>query len=236
MEGQMALSGAVLTNGSGPALMADRATIAGDVSLDEGFTATGGGGPKAAVSLTGATIGRGLVCSGRSASESPDVPGLDLGQARVGSLALSTGFVAAPDSGTALNIDGMTYAGLPVLLSGNPPVQIPGDQQVSEWISCLQHTAAYSAQAYTALAAAFSQRGDDEAAGRILSAQRDDTRAYPERTGRSRARRSALAILKRLPARTGFEGGQETPGRVLDPVPVTGGEQVEQQPADGRDH
>jgi len=33
-----------------------------------------------------------------------------------------------------------------------------------------------------------------------------------------------------------FEASEEALGRALDPVSVTGGEQVEQQPADRRDH
>ena len=161
--------------------------------LDEGFTATGGE-QRAAVSLAGATIGRGLTCSGQAASRKPDAPGLDLGQDTVGSLVLSASFASVPEGGTPLNVDGLTYTELPVLLSGNPPVQVPKDRQAREWISCLRHSAAYSAGAYRALAAAFQRRGDDEAARHILAAQRDDAR--PEASAAAAVRpRPALATL-----------------------------------------
>jgi hypothetical protein len=210
ISGQLSLSGAVLTNGSGPALVADRATVRGDALLDGGFTATGGGEQRAAVSLAGATIGRGLTCSGQAASQKPDAPGLDLGQATVGSLVLSASFAAAPAGGTPLNVDGLTYTELPVLLSGNPPVQVPQDRQAREWISCLRHSAAYSAGAYRALAAAFQRCGDSEAARRILAAQRDDARARGTRGGR-KARRSALAMVPPAPAAAGLRGPVRTP-------------------------
>ncbi len=212
--GQLSLSGAVLTNGSGPALVADQATVRGDALLDEGFTATGGGGgQQATVSLAGATIGRGLTCSGQVASQEPDAPGLDLGQATVGSLVLSASFASVPEGGIPLNVDGLTYAELPVLLSGNPPVQVPEDRQAREWISCLRHSAAYSAGAYRALAAAFQRRGADDAAHRILAAQRDDAQARGKRGGRGKGRRPALATLTPAPGAAG------PPGPVRSPAP-----------------
>ena len=204
--GQLSLSGAVLTNGSGPALVADQATVRGDALLDGGFTATGGGEQRAAVSLAGATIGRGLTCSGQAASREPDAPGLDLGQAKVGSLVLSASFASVPEGGTPLNVDGLTYTELPVLLSGNPPVQVPTDRQAREWISCLRHSAAYSAGAYRALAAAFQRRGDDEAARHILAAQRDDDQVRGKHGGRGKARRPGV---HRAPPAGGCPG---TPG------------------------
>jgi hypothetical protein len=195
ITGQLALSGAVLTNGSGPALVADQATVRGDALLDGGFTATGGGEQRAAVSLAGATFGRGLTCSGQAASRMPDAPGLDLGQATVGSLVLSASFASVPEGGTPLNVDGLTYTEVPVLLSGNPPVQVPRERQAREWISCLRHRAAYSAGAYRALAAAFRRRGDDDAARRVLAAERDDARARGKRGGRDKARRPGRTLV-----------------------------------------
>ena len=65
--GQLSLSGAVMTNGSGPALVADAAAVRDGVRLDEGFTATGGGG-RPVVSLARARVGGQLSCTGRAAS------------------------------------------------------------------------------------------------------------------------------------------------------------------------
>ena len=64
--GQLSLSGAVMTNGSGPALVADAAAVRDGVRLDEGFTATGGGG-RPVVSLARARVGGQLSCTGRAA-------------------------------------------------------------------------------------------------------------------------------------------------------------------------
>lgn len=124
--GQLSLSGAVITNDSGPALVAEAATVQGSGQLDEGFTATGGG-RRAVVSLAGARVGGRLSCTGRAAGGHPGAPDLDLGRAQVGGLLLSTGF------GSVLNVDGMACAGDQVLLSGNPPSLVPEARQAAEW-------------------------------------------------------------------------------------------------------
>jgi hypothetical protein len=200
ITGRLSLSNAILTNGSGPALVADQATVRGDALLDGGFTATGGG-QQAAVSLARTTIGRGLTCSGQAASAKPGAPGLDLGQATVGSLVLSDSFASVPDGGMPLNVDGLTYTEPPVLLAGNPPVRVPPERQAREWISCLRHRAAYSAGAYRALAAAFQRRGDHDAARRILAAQRDDARARGQHGGHAIADRALRLRAGRPPER-----------------------------------
>jgi hypothetical protein len=125
--GQLSLSGAVITNDSGPALVADTAVVQGGGRLDEGFTATGGGGGRAVVSLAGARVGGRLSCTGRAAGGRPGTPALDLGRAQVGGLLLSTSF------GAMLNVDGLTCAEDPVLLSGNPPALVPEARQAAEW-------------------------------------------------------------------------------------------------------
>src|ERR1700759_1433510 len=61
--GQLSLSGAVMTNGSGPPLAAAAATVRGGVRLDEGFTATGSGSQRAVVSLAGTHVGGQLSCT-----------------------------------------------------------------------------------------------------------------------------------------------------------------------------
>jgi hypothetical protein len=125
--GQLSLCGAVITNDSGPALVADAATVQGSGCLDEGFTATGGGGRRAVVSLADAYVGGRLSCTGRAAGGRPGAPALDLGRAQVGGLLLSTGF------GAGLNVDGLVCAEDPVLLSGNPPSRVPEARQAAEW-------------------------------------------------------------------------------------------------------
>jgi hypothetical protein len=125
--GQLSLCGAVITNDSGPALVADAATVRGGGCLDEGFTATGGGGRRAVVSLAGTSVGGRLSCTGRAAGGRPGAPALDLGRAQVGGLLLSTGF------GAVLNVDGLACAEDPVLLSGNPPSRVPQARQAAEW-------------------------------------------------------------------------------------------------------
>src|SRR5204862_350561 len=73
--GQLSLSGAVITNDSGPALVADAAAVQGGGRLDEGFTATGGGGRRAVVSLAGACVRGRLSCAGRAAGGRRGPPG-----------------------------------------------------------------------------------------------------------------------------------------------------------------
>src|SRR5664280_94176 len=63
ISGALACSGAQLRNDSGPALTADRLTVAGGVFLCDGFTATGAGG-LGAVRLLGANISGQLGCRG----------------------------------------------------------------------------------------------------------------------------------------------------------------------------
>jgi hypothetical protein len=138
--GQLALSGAVMTNSSGPALVADAASVRGAVRLDEGFTATGSGSQQAVVSLAGTQVGGQLSCTGRAAGGRPDAPALDLGRARVGGLRLSTGF------GVPLNFDDLTCAETPVLLTGNPPTRVPEASQAAEWRLVLARSADASAR------------------------------------------------------------------------------------------
>jgi hypothetical protein len=138
--GQLSLSGAVMTNSSGPALVADAASVRGAVRLDEGFTATGSGSQQAVVSLAGTQVEGQLSCTGRAAGERPDAPALDLGRARVGGLRLSTGF------GVPLNFDDLTCAETPVLLTGNPPTRVPEAGQAAEWRAVLARSADASAR------------------------------------------------------------------------------------------
>ncbi|WP_199514256.1 hypothetical protein [Nucisporomicrobium flavum] len=70
---------------------------------------------------------------------------------------------AGNDCGPLIELDDMTYAGLP------QPDSLP------DWLRLLrQHTPAYAAQPYQQLAAAHRAAGHDHAVRRILMAQRDD--------------------------------------------------------------
>jgi hypothetical protein len=183
----------------GLALVADAATIQGDVFLDMRFKATGGtrldapsgGSVYAAVRMVETSVGKALLCSGQALRVQDDnqdnsqqdknkkepVPALDL-RAQLGTWYLSKGFAANENAGQRedglLSCDGLKYAQRPVLLDGNTPVD--GAKQADEWADYLKNHAVYSAQAYQQLAAAFLAQGDDDAARRILIRQCDDAR------------------------------------------------------------
>jgi hypothetical protein len=186
ISGQVALRGAILTGTGGPALVADSATIAGDVFLDKRFKASGGtrldaasGGSKyATVRMVETTIGRGLHCSGQALRDQLEVPALDLRSTQVGTWYLSESFAANSDAEQGsteklLSCDGLKYAQRPKLLDGNSPVD-DDDEQAKRWTSYLKDHAVYSAQAYQQLATAFQAVGNDDAARKILIKQRDD--------------------------------------------------------------
>ena len=147
--GQLNCTAAELRNDSGPALNADNLQVDRDMFLSSGFTATGGG--QEAV--------------------------VDLARARVGGA-----FVFAParlehkvDSHRRLEVDGLTYAGVP------EPISPQG------WRELLRHgTPHYAAQPYQQLAAAARALGDEQQARETLMAQRADqlVRTHPRWQGR----------------------------------------------------
>ena len=173
LNGQLSLRGCTLTNTSGPALVADSATIFGDVLLDEGFRATG------AVRMVEASVGKELLCLGHARRSEAKAPVLDLGRTQVGALSLSETFAlnenGLPYGKDLLSCDGLKYIQRPVLLAGEPPAPTAdGRRQVGEWTAYLRDHTVYSAQAYQQLAAAYQAQGDDDTARRILISQRDD--------------------------------------------------------------
>ncbi|MGW5669358.1 hypothetical protein [Micromonospora sp. NPDC003776] len=136
--GVLYCGGARLENAAGPALNAAGLRVDQDALLDDGFTATSAGGPAALV-LTGARIG--------------------------GTFRLDTDRVAhlAPDRGSLVELDRLTYRGLP------RPVSL------RHWLTLLrEHTPGYAAQPYQHLAAAYRAAGHDRDARTILIAQRRD--------------------------------------------------------------
>ena len=189
ISGQVALRGAILTGTGGPALVADSASMQGDVFLDRRFKATGGtrlgpdsgGSGYAAVRMVETSVGRGLRCSGQALRDEVTVPALDLRRTQVGTWYLSKDFAANKDPGQPgdglLSCDGLKYVQRPKLLGGDSPAD-DDDKQADEWTSYLRDHATYSAQAYQQLATAFQAVGNDEAARRILINQRDEARKH----------------------------------------------------------
>jgi hypothetical protein len=136
--GVLYCGGARLENTVGPALNADGFRVDQDVLLDDGFTATSADG-QAVLVLTGARIG--------------------------GTLRLDTDRVThlAQDHRSLIQLDGLTYSGLPRPAS------------LRRWLTMLrEHTPGYAAQPYQHLAAAYRAAGHDRDARTILIAQRRD--------------------------------------------------------------
>jgi hypothetical protein len=138
---------AALRNDSGPALNARALRVDHDVDLRE-FMAVGSGAT-ATVNLSGTRID--------------------------GSLIFNPAKLEAAENGKAvLDLDGLTYSGLPIGISSG------------EWLYLFRNgTPAYAAQPYQHLAAAHLAAGQDDEARRILIAQRKDQLYRLALTGRA---------------------------------------------------
>jgi len=135
--GNLECDGADLQNDSGPALQAGGLQVDQDMYLREGFMAIGGG-EGVAVDLTGTRVGGALRFD-------------------------STLLEHTVDSHRRLAVDGLTYAGVPGLISPQG------------WRGLLRHgTPGYAAQPYQQLAAGYRALGDERQARETLMAQRDD--------------------------------------------------------------
>ncbi|MEV6447551.1 hypothetical protein [Amycolatopsis sp. NPDC051716] len=158
--GHLECDGARLSNDSGPALYADGLHVDQHVLIRHGFEAVGSGS-YAVLDLSHTEIGGGLIFDPERLEHSTDP------HAR-------------------LQLDGLTYAGLPVGISTN------------EWLNLLREgTPKYSAQPYQHLAAAHRVAGHDSQARRILIAQRRDQvrrRALTGRSARIWARLTGLTL------------------------------------------
>jgi hypothetical protein len=177
------------------------------VAFCDGFTA-GGAGEQGTIQLTGARIGGTLYCGGArlenttgpafdgvglqvdqdalmgdgfTAVGADGDPVLLLGGARVGGT-----FLLDIDQGTLIDVDGLTYRGLPRPASPE------------RWLTLLrEQTPGYAAQPYQHLAAAYRAAGHDRDARTVLIAQRRD-----------QIRRAGLAGSERAWGRfTGFTLG-----------------------------
>jgi hypothetical protein len=142
ISGQLDCAGATLTNHTGPALYANSLTVDQRVILSDGFKATGGGND-VVVSLTGMQVGGVLQFSPDRLEHANNKPSY------------------------RLNVDGLTYAGLPA----EPPAGVGP----KGWLQLIREgTRSYAAQPYQHLAAALSAAGDDGGARDVLIAQRQD--------------------------------------------------------------
>jgi hypothetical protein len=121
IAGQLSLRAADLTSANGPALVADAATVQGDVLLDAGFTATGAG-PLGAVRLRGATMNSRLILdhatvtgnrpAGVPAADTSDYKGaVYLSGATVGHDFLLRNATLTASAGPALRADYLTVKG-----------------------------------------------------------------------------------------------------------------------------
>ena len=135
IRGQLSFAKAELRNDSGPALMADSLQVDQTMFLTGGFT---GGGEAAAVDLTDARVGGTF----QFAPEPLEHMG---------------------DSHRRLTVDGLTYTGVPQLISAQGWRELFRDG-----------TSEFAAQPYQQLAAGYRALGDDRQARQTLIAQRDD--------------------------------------------------------------
>jgi hypothetical protein len=190
--GPLDCGGAQLRNDEGPALRGDGVHVEQDITLRDGFRATGTG-YDGAVRLVGAHIGGDLYCGG-ARLQNASGPALDADGLRVEQdIALRDGFQATgggravlalpgaqvggafwldttevtraqADGGALVDLDGLTYPRLP---KPRGPV--------SQWLTLLrEHTPGYAAQPYQQLAAVYHAAGHDSEARDILVAQRRD--------------------------------------------------------------
>ncbi|GIF68738.1 oxidoreductase [Asanoa ishikariensis] len=196
IAGQLNCRGARMENSAGAALDIGNARVSREVLLSDGFTAVAAAA-EGAIRLIGAQLGA-LSCGGaRIANDSgPAIVGDGLHIDR--DLALDWGFRATGagdravvelpfvrvggslaleiDGITSVDLDGLTYTGLPWPTSAR------------RWLTLLRdHTPGYSAQAYQQLAGAYRTAGHDRDARAILIAQRRD---QIQRAGLSRSERA----------------------------------------------
>jgi hypothetical protein len=147
--GSLHCEGAAVRNESGSALVADSLQTGRGIYLHNGFTATSGG-DGVAVNLVRAQVGGMLTFD-------------------------QAGIKHAADPSHRLEVDGLTYAGVPGPSSDK---QRNADKQPDSaqcWRKLLREgTPAYTAQPYQHLAAGYRALGDDRQVRQTLIAQRED--------------------------------------------------------------
>jgi hypothetical protein len=211
--GELDCTDATMRNDSGPALHADSLQVDHDVFLSGGFEAVGAG-ELGAVRLPGAHLGQ-LECDGatmrndsgpalaafrlqvdqsvylregfEAVGAGSDVT-LDLSQVRIGGVLefAPARLQHTADPQARLDVDGLTYAGLPVGISSR------------DWLRLLREaTRSYAAQPYQQFAGAHRAAGHDGEVRRILMGQRQaqiDRGALTGRAERAWARLTGLTL------------------------------------------
>jgi hypothetical protein len=193
--GRVGAAAAVLTAVDEPAFALDRASVAGNVHLNRGFRAEGGG-PAGAVRLVGTRIAGRLNCA-TATMRNPTGPGLAADGLQVGGDAvLGDGLVvdgAGPRGAVRLPgaqvggelhcagatvthrsdptlrwlVDGLRYRGVPRV--------DPDGRHRGAWLALLRTaTPGYAAQPYQQLAAGYRGEGHDADARAVLMRQRRD--------------------------------------------------------------
>jgi hypothetical protein len=202
INGQLSLGGATLINNSvvsqrrNAEVLIDDAKISGHVTLSDirrpSRARTPRDDARAAVSLVGASIGKHLRCAVGTPTHGP---GLDARRATAGSLTVNVNSLPKEprdddlrrreEDGTPwLTLDGLTFTGMPTLVSTAPTPRRKGigrllggwvDPQAERWKQVLK-CGPYAPQPYLALASAYEAAGDDSSARSLMIAQRDDAR------------------------------------------------------------
>jgi len=139
--GQLACTGATMTNDTGPALIANGLNVDQDVFLSGAFTAKGSGPDDVVVNLSRMGIGGALAFCPKALEH-------------------------ATDPRAALDVDGLTYAGLPA----EPPDAVGS----KGWLQLIRKQTRYAAQPYQYLATALGAAGNDGESRDVLIAQRQD--------------------------------------------------------------
>jgi hypothetical protein len=198
--GTLDCSKATIRNGSGPALAAFGLQVDQNVYLHRGFEAVGGraqwderqAGTLLSMfqdvdeAMINDMIADGILDERHVFLSSGDVT-LDLRQVRIGGvLFFSPSLENTADPHALLDVDGLTYAGLPV-----------GPTTYS-WLRLLrERTPMYAAQPYQQFAAAYRAAGHDGKVRRILMAQRQaqiDRKVVTSRAERAWARLTGLTL------------------------------------------
>ena len=179
--GNLECDAAVLTNMSGPALVAEGLQVDSSVFLRDDFRASGRG-EIATIRLNSARIGN-LLDFRKGQMRNPDGLALDLRSTSIDRLRLPANAVCRSDkeddpqswqADGQLNLDGFTYS-----------LNLPDGADLLQWLRWLScHTPAYAAQPYQQLASTHRAAGHETAARQVLITQQDDLLARGQLGGR----------------------------------------------------
>ena len=172
---QLSLSGAILTNDSGPALLADQIQVDDSIFMDCSFTATGHTSGST-VEITGASIAGHLVLSQASLhNDHGDL--LNLENTTVGAIHMEPEVICAGNDHRPHNYE------VPLSTVSTDGLVYTHSSGISEdfWLHVIRHhTSSYAPQPYQHLASRLKANGHDRSARRVLIAQQQDLRRRGE--------------------------------------------------------